>query len=107
MIFERQFAIVFHESTCSDAHVAIETRRDGDEKERKYVGAREARSDVGGNGLEEERERKRENSKRDDEARPYFRVTVALPSVPGIVYVPLGAFYSHGRARPMCVCVCV
>jgi len=59
--------VASRESTCSDAHVAIETRRDG--KEREFVRAREKYSRCG-------REKGDEN-----EARPYFRVTVALPSV--------------------------
>lgn len=67
--------VAFHESAFSDAHVAIETRRDGDEKEREYVGAREKQIQQTGNG-EREKERGDEN-----EARSYFRVTVALPSV--------------------------
>lgn len=65
--------IAFHESACSDAYVGIETRRD--EKEREYAGAKEKKaesvSDVA---------RIRERSDKN-EARPYFRVTVALPSV--------------------------
>lgn len=48
--------VAFHESAFSDAHVAIETRRDGDEKEREYVGAREKQMRQTGNG-ERERER--------------------------------------------------
>lgn len=58
----------FRESACSDAHVAIETRRD--EKEREFVKAREESiADV------------KDREKGEIEARSYFRVTVALPSV--------------------------
>lgn len=39
--------VAFHESASSDAHVAIETRRDGDEKEREYMRERERKGQTG------------------------------------------------------------